>query len=152
MLFPNRILLSQCTFWCSVLSDPFKRAPSGRVCLYGLNAPSGAQCFPTQTRCMHTTRPMSGLNAPSGAQCFPTVAPRLLSTQLLHASQCTFWRSVLSDRSRSASRSASSLSQVSMHLLALSAFRHQGRWPSTRWPTASQCTFWCSVLSDGFQH
>ena len=40
-------LLSQCTFWCSVLSDFVKRV---RVYarIQGLNAPFGAQCFPTE--------------------------------------------------------------------------------------------------------
>ena len=40
-----RIGPSQCTFWCSVLSDRILR----RILLYrlSLNAPFGAQCFPT---------------------------------------------------------------------------------------------------------
>ena len=62
-----------------------------------LNAPSGAQCFPTntaqQTRQGHCH---CGLNAPSGAQCFPTLNGHSLSTFRL---------------------------RVSMHLLVLSAFR-----------------------------
>ena len=37
---------SQCTFWCSVLSDPSRRLGRGS-CLLRLNAPFGAQCFPT---------------------------------------------------------------------------------------------------------
>ena len=41
-LFP----LSQCTFWCSVLSDELGRNRR-RFGLPGLNAPFGAQCFPT---------------------------------------------------------------------------------------------------------
>ena len=37
--------LSQCTFWCSVLSDlPTRRTLLRRL---RLNAPFGAQCFPT---------------------------------------------------------------------------------------------------------
>ena len=36
-----------------------------------LNAPSGAQCFPTKEDALMNTIDMS-LNAPSGAQCFPT--------------------------------------------------------------------------------
>ena len=91
-------LTSQCTFWCSVLSDPMVRGCGrrGPVCL---NAPSGAQCFPTRRQMedhgygacsvsMHLLvlsafrleeyvaarrLPHPGsLNAPSGAQCFPT--------------------------------------------------------------------------------
>ena len=111
---------SQCTFWCSVLSDgismtrPYAKidvsmhllvlsafrlwscgircvviwrlnAPSGAQCFptwmrwdpirvdtVGLNAPSGAQCFPTPRVLRYSTRPDTSLNAPSGAQCFPT--------------------------------------------------------------------------------
>ena len=41
-----RVMMSQCTFWCSVLSDMWSTRPlvSG---VRSLNAPSGAQCFPT---------------------------------------------------------------------------------------------------------
>ena len=37
---------------------------------------------------------------------------------------------------------------VSMHLLVLSAFRPDRMAPARRRPIRSQCTFWCSVLSD----
>ena len=88
-----RMFESQCTFWCSVLSDgPI--GPGG--CLRpGLNAPFGAQCFPThhyrptspglRSQCTFWCSVLSdldpitgmafgkfGLNAPFGAQCFPT--------------------------------------------------------------------------------
>ena len=137
---------SQCTFWCSVLSDQnqlggVRRARRIRVSMHllvlsafrpetspsssisfssGLNAPSGAQCFPTRMRGLPWRLRLLGLNAPSGAQCFPT--GRLLR---LH-------RRVL----------------VSMHLLVLSAFRPQSRHFDSRTRRPSQCTFWCSVLSD----
>ena len=62
---------------------------------FGLNAPSGAQCFPTSSsKC--PSRSSKRLNAPSGAQCFPT-------------------------RRRGGGRMLRS--GVSMHLLVLSAFR-----------------------------
>ena len=35
-----------------------------------------------------------------------------------------------------------------MHLLVLSAFRHAGERVKDLWVSMSQCTFWCSVLSD----
>ena len=89
-------LQSQCTFWCSVLSDRRRGADAAqRVCL---NAPFGAQCFPT----LPTALTVGGqtikvsmhllvlsafrreastqhfcdnrLNAPFGAQCFPTTS------------------------------------------------------------------------------
>ena len=61
---------SQCTFWCSVLSDP-RLKPLKSASYASLNAPFGAQCFPTGDR-----------------------QPRTLPTP---TSQCTFWCSVLSD-------------------------------------------------------
>ena len=110
---------SQCTFWCSVLSDTitylFHPQPVG-----GLNAPFGAQCFPTRTRqpCRHKCR---RLNAPFGAQCFPTGG-------------CC--------------RRQGRVQLVSMHLLVLSAFRPARNYAEDDDFVWSQCTFWCSVLSD----
>ena len=135
--------LSQCTFWCSVLSD---LALGGRRRgLLRLNAPFGAQCFPTRH---HAARRPS------------------------RPSQCTFWCSVLSDALKSRLITLSWLGfclnapfgaqcfptpydlteaavrfYVSMHLLVLSAFR-LGTGHVTVEPFLSQCTFWCSVLSD----
>ena len=43
-----------------------------RIRKAGLNAPSGAQCFPTYDGDLQLEQ-IGGLNAPSGAQCFPTV-------------------------------------------------------------------------------
>ena len=120
---------------------------------------SGAVCLPFRPR----------LNAPSGAQCFPTDYRNVVmwSSQ---ASQCTFWCSVLSDSLSWISPSLGS--GVSMHLLVLSAFRPAVRrqlpWRAGRVSMhllvlsafrpevdrnyreaiRSQCTFWCSVLSD----
>ena len=88
--------VSQCTFWCSVLSDGSRaRSHRGRP---GLNAPFGAQCFPTAYRWGSRVF-VSCLNAPFGAQCFPTsVVLRRGSASV--ESQCTFWCSVLSDKLR----------------------------------------------------
>ena len=110
---------SQCTFWCSVLSDRPRRGRGIRR--HGLNAPFGAQCFPTADG-----EPVDAghlrLNAPFGAQCFPThdVAA---ATPRNPPSQCTFWCSVLSDLE---CRFISGWTRtVSMHLLVLSAFRRK---------------------------
>ncbi len=85
---------SQCTFWCSVLSDRRTRRFRRRRFL-SLNAPSGAQCFPTAEIEETEIFADEGLNAPSGAQCFPTrVRQRRFEGR-----------------------------RVSMHLLVLSAFR-----------------------------
>ena len=62
----------------------------------GLNAPFGAQCFPTGRRPRRLRRRSFSLNAPFGAQCFPTV-----------------W----------AGPGSAGDGRVSMHLLVLSAFR-----------------------------
>ena len=108
---------SQCTFWCSVLSDTHVAA--GVRGLPSLNAPSGAQCFPTRR---HRSRRHCG-----------------------DESQCTFWCSVLSDRR---CRSLSSIpSKVSMHLLVLSAFRPSmsgmaaslKSWLGLNAPSGAQC-------------
>ena len=44
----------------------------------------------------HHLHPPRRLNAPSGAQCFPT-SKRTMLTRQDYLSQCTFWCSVLSD-------------------------------------------------------
>ncbi len=112
------IVPSQCTFWCSVLSDCF--STMGSVKLWRLNAPFGAQCFPTLRERGISDVYLIGLNAPFGAQCFPTSAIAL---------------------------NVSSSDAVSMHLLVLSAFR-PACGPVWQDGSESQCTFWCSVLSD----
>ena len=61
------------------------------------------------------------LNAPFGAQCFPTRQRDLCPAGTV-VSQCTFWCSVLSDLGLSR---LAALLAVSMHLLVLSAFRHE---------------------------
>ena len=168
MLPKTAVLRSQCTFWCSVRSDKALRRDRARS--RGLNAPFGAQCFPTGKMVLFSASrlPVSmhllvlsafrpercaamcsgtiyGLNAPFGAQCFPT--------------QQTL------DEERP-------MIDVSMHLLVLSAFRlllanYYSSWTlclnapfgAQCFPTykenpphprqdESQCTFWCSVLSD----
>ena len=88
----------------------------------GLNAPSGAQCFPTKELSVCLVITSERLNAPSGAQCFPTTKRLETSPIEEDMSQCTFWCSVLSDREKSRERSDRD--------------------------RRSQCTFWCSVLSD----
>ena len=87
---------------------PSLNAPSGAQCfptadarashtsVAGLNAPSGAQCFPTRIPVLPSWRGWR-LNAPSGAQCFPTIALPDTHVMGLLSSQCTFWCSVLSD-------------------------------------------------------
>ena len=69
-----------------------------RAMIFCLNAPFGAQCFPTGATCTAQTR-LTCLNAPFGAQCFPTG----------HQGP------------------PSPTTYVSMHLLVLSAFRREGR-------------------------
>ena len=109
------------------------------------------------------------LNAPFGAQCFPTGPAGDPDVQRLIKSQCTFWCSVLSDLQRTVSDETESMSQctfwcsvlsdkevlanvtsrvVSMHLLVLSAFRPEDLAVPYEEASESQCTFWCSVLSD----
>ena len=116
--------MSQCTFWCSVLSDDM----SGRAWSIGrpasLNAPFGAQCFPTCRAPVPQAVRTERLNAPFGAQCFPTASLRRRPLSM-PTSQCTFWCSVLSDYLFLTANIAAL--KVSMHLLVLSAFRLVGR-------------------------
>ena len=112
-----------------------------------LNAPSGAQCFPTIARGWRIRDRSPGLNAPSGAQCFPTRRGR--SPQRRACGRVSMHLLVLS-----AFRLGGAVRQtpdvlVSMHLLVLSAFRlRQDEDVYCSVAVLSQCTFWCSVLSD----
>ena len=45
LITTDKFFVSQCTFWCSVLSD--NQWVAGDRLSIGLNAPFGAQCFPT---------------------------------------------------------------------------------------------------------
>ena len=113
---------SQCTFWCSVLSDLESRGRS--------------DC------------PLSRLNAPFGAQCFPTLSP---SRGIVMGLWVSMHLLVLSAFRLEVVNDARLCLDVSMHLLVLSAFRPHARPRRTHRPR-SQCTFWCSVLSDAFRH
>ena len=157
---------SQCAFWCSVLSDGLLRQAvdaGWRVSMHllvlsafrhfeahceyhllGLNAPSGAQCFPTLSLDCYTWRKLR-LNAPSGAQCFPTGHPMDRTGDSVNVSMHLLVLSAF--RQGEIEYRLRDLLKVSMHLLVLSAFRLT---PRNRMKplTLSQCTFWCSVLSD----
>ena len=84
---------SQCTFWCSVLSDG--RGPRGwdpsKVSMHLLVL----SAFRLELS-VGADRTTQRLNAPFGAQCFPTLGGPLEEVQG-RQSQCTFWCSVLSD-------------------------------------------------------
>ena len=140
-----KVTMSQCTFWCSVLSDLPGWDRSG-CAEGGLNAPSGAQCFPTATRPPRDRGVLGGLNAPSGAQCFPTeMSPSYASR--LTTSQCTFWCSVLSDRTARCFLTTMLRSQCTFWCSVLSDRNRKEAVMAVK-NQRSQCTFWCSVLSD----
>ena len=132
--------LSQCTFWCSVLSD--YNSGLGNVTKH-----RGSQCtfwcsvLSDWTTSKTTRNSRSGLNAPSGAQCFPTLTAAEVVAEF--PSQCTFWCSVLSDEARGNRRRPPL--PVSMHLLVLSAFRpaksgcNGTRTKSFNAPSGAQC-------------
>ena len=86
----------------------------------GLNAPSGAQCFPTRGTTSPKTSRKRCLNAPSGAQCFPTPRGR---PQPTHGKSVSMHLLVLSAFRRESGVPSATLTRVSMHLLVLSAFR-----------------------------
>ena len=58
----NGDAVSQCTFWCSVLSDYLTSLPDSHT--LSLNAPSGAQCFPTPPPENRATTPFTGTKSP----------------------------------------------------------------------------------------
>ena len=109
--------LSQCTFWCSVLSDEARgnrRRPPLPVSMHLLVLSAFRPVFIAQEKPRHS------LNAPSGAQCFPTHCRTGCMSRPFRF-QCTFWCSVLSDQNGGPGLSPPN--RVSMHLLVLSAFR-----------------------------
>ena len=112
---------SQCTFWCSVLSDT---VPEG----FDLGDEYVSQC----------TFWCSVLSD----------VLHFVHFILFFLSQCTFWCSVLSDRADGDGDRGGDRRPVSMHLLVLSAFRHELIAYVRSNVHQSQCTFWCSVLSD----
>ena len=72
---------SQCTFWCSVLSDSQQKAlRAAELCL---NAPSGAQCFPTPPPENRATTPFTGTKSPPTWKAPHRIGPHLsnLTTQ-----------------------------------------------------------------------
>ena len=86
---------------------------------------------------------LKGLNAPSGAQCFPTETYELIVT--VDKSQCTFWCSVLSDAECPTRKTEFQVSQCTFWCSVLSDMSVD---EFVNAPLSSQCTFWCSVLSD----
>ena len=143
------------------------RASHPNVIERGLNAPFGAQCFPTFRDYRGKGYDLR-LNAPFGAQCFPTYELDALR-ESISGSQCTFWCSVLSDRSSGTETGGrrhglnapfgaqcfptlySGFGFVP-GLMGLNAPFGAQCFPtrSNKGTSAarSQCTFWCSVLSD----
>ena len=132
---------SQCTFWCSVLSDaspPWRRSASA-----GLNAPFGAQCFPT----IRAGR-LGELPDPSQCTFWCSVLSDFqmgLPGKFGNMSQCTFWCSVLSDSGDRCPAGSPRRSQCTFWCSVLSDMSNKSIKPVN---FASQCTFWCSVLSD----
>ena len=112
---------SQCTFWCSVLSDTRrtpKRLSRQRVSMHLLVLSAFRRPFLTTIHSWLLGVSMHLLVLSAFRPCRP-------------------------------SRSSPRLPTVSMHLLVLSAFRPisaKRLWSFTN--IRSQCTFWCSVLSD----
>ena len=88
------------------------------------------------------------LNAPFGAQCFPT-REEAQGAGLENLSQCTFWCPALSDLSSVPDGWSKDriVSQCTFWCSVLSDMedRFAGYW---KFLDGSQCTFWCSVLSD----
>ena len=138
---------SQCTFWCSVLSDAL--AYVGAVDAFSVSMHLLVLSAFRHGRIWATGGTANGLNAPFGAQCFPTATPRSCTTRSA-TSQCTFWCSVLSDARELATPPATPApSQCTFWCSVLSDLSGLRR--RVMRSLLSQCTFWCSVLSDAIQ-
>ena len=115
---------SQCTFWCSVLSDMLKENPTS---MSGMS-----QC----------TFWCSVLSDVSYEQCFNLLAnPK---------SQCTFWCSVLSDAGVTRQTIYRWIGSQCTFWCSVLSDPEDGDFLDDSYQTKSQCTFWCSVLSDGY--
>ena len=159
---------SQCTFWCSVLSDPSVERGDDDAWNVSMHLLVLGAFRPWRGILLHSAflwsqytfwclvlsdpRRRGTCRRRRRSQC--TFWCLVLSdwhlpygnTCVLPQSQCTFWCLVLSDEicgvvDRRDPR------RVSMHLLVLGAFRQEMTLlKDFRWE--SQCTFWCLVLSD----
>ena len=111
---------SQCTFWCSVLSD------TRRTDTFGKRLPVSMHllvlsAFRLDTLALPTKTCFSAsLNAPFGAQCFPTGDTWVRSNP---DDKVSMHLLVLSAFRLVAQRTLHGTNRVSMHLLVLSAFR-----------------------------
>ena len=88
-------IMSQCTFWCRVLTDAKEHQPSQRwhkecQCTFWCRVLTDGVQY-------ELTVVSQSLNAPSGAGCLPTDAKEEFE-EFFKQSQCTFWCRVLTDR------------------------------------------------------
>ena len=157
------LLSSQCTFWCSVLSDysSLQRSINARkVSMHllvlsafrhstnaetaqpstSLNAPFGAQCFPTSILDDDSFVAFGCLNAPFGAQCFPTVSTVTVESPSAHSLNAPFGAQCFPTHFSEKAMELYKYS-VSMHLLVLSAFRHESTPPDNAHMTCLNAPF-----------
>ena len=112
------LVMSQCTFWCSVLSD--------RLLLRAGRSVSFVSMHLLVLSAFRLVKPR------------PKPDSRAVSMHLLVLSAFRRLRVGVDAR----------VGCVSMHLLVLSAFRQDRKEDRNDRLQESQCTFWCSVLSD----
>ena len=136
------LTLSQCTFWCSVLSDT-----------------SGPVANNTQTKWSQYTfwcSVLSDKKTKAFSRHIGRVSMHLLVLSAFRhdvddvdgvARRVSMHLLVLSAFRPERELEGSAL-HVSMHLMVFSAFRHNKLQPDVVLWIESQCTFWCSVLSD----
>ena len=105
------------TFRCEVLSEG--KTVAHRRYYASLNTPFGARYFPTFDVDLGRGRGC-GLNAPSGAWCFPTGGGLWCVWGAIVLSQCTFWCLVLSDADQALIVSTARESQCTFWCLVLS--------------------------------
>mgnify|MGYP000885250328 CR=1 FL=1 len=158
--------LSQCTFWCSVLSDPSHKPRLGvclpSQCTFWCSVLSdlklgGRQQRDAGSQCTFWCSVLSD----TGDRGRPTGVPVSMHLLVLsafrrhgwleerrqHVSQCTFWCSVLSDGEGTILVFDGAVSQCTFWCSVLS---DENIFLLELCMILSQCTFWCSVLSDAY--
>ena len=136
---------SQCTFWCSVLSDTAgvcaqSGVQVGSQCTFWCSVLSDWPPVKLQTKPRSVSMHLLVLSA---------FRHRVLAIWLRAGMAVSMHLLVLSAfRHTNHFLQVDQLAGVSMHLLVLSAFRRGLRAGMSQTIYPSQCTFWCSVLSD----
>ena len=139
----NQIAQSQCTFWCLVLSD-WRLSLDYYTWRKRLNALSGAWCFPTGNRLTYMHQSVVSMHL----LVLGAFRPQMRNPADVTTNHVSMHLLVLGAFRRGRAIYGTPVGMVSMHLLVLGAFRPDSTDLRGGMTMASQCTFWCLVLSD----